>query len=446
MVSAVRCVLATLSALVLSAGSASAATRYVFTTFTGDAADKQRLSVYTSTDGLNFKALGNETYAGPTGVLRDPTIMKHSDGKYYIAYTLQSWTTNSTSFALASSTDLRKWTFVKEVPSGVPNTRMTWAPEWFKDGDSIHLLVNIDTTNPQNAFRTYAFKAKDDTLLTWDAPVPIGIGPNYIDTFVVKQGATYHAFTKDESTKFIEHATASALTGPWEFTGKRDWAGWGEGKEGIALFQLDNGDWRMFLDCYGNCGFLYSTSTDLMQWSRTNTVPGGLSGTVRHGTVLREEIGGGAGGAGGSSSGGAGGTSSGGASSGGSSSSSGGTSLGAGGSGGTSLGAGGAAATSGGYSATLGGASGSANNGSGGAAPSNGGSAAGGVAQTNGGASGGTPATAGGATAVAMKRDEDGGCNFGRSRASNAAYVGLALVLGLSLRRGRRRNSAAGEE
>ena len=444
MLSIARCALAGLGSLLLVAGSANAATRYVFTTFTGDAADKQRLSVYTSSDGLNFKALGNETYAGPTGVLRDPTIMKHSDGRYYIAYTLQSWTTNSTSFALASSTDLRKWTFVKEVPSGIPNTRMTWAPEWFKDGDSIYLLVNIDTTNPQNAFRTYAFKAKDDTLLTWDAPVPIGIGPNYIDTFVVKQGTTYHAFTKDESTKFIEHATASALTGPWQFIGKRDWAGWGEGKEGIGLFQLDNGDWRMFLDCYGNCGFLYSTSKDLMQWSSTNTVPGGLSGVVRHGTVLREEMGGGAGGitgAGGASAGGSGGTSSGGAFSGGASSAGAAT----GGSGSVSVGAGGAIGTSGGYTAASGGASGSANNGLGGSAPSYGGSAAGGVIQTNGGASGGTLATLAGATAVVTKRD-DGGCQLGRSRSTNAPYIGLALVLSLSLRRVRRRGSSTSEK
>src|SRR6478752_3067700 len=227
-------------AALTASGAASAATRYVFATFGGDDASKEKLSLYTSKNGLDFTLLANTGYAGPTGVLRDPSIMKH-----------------------------------------------TWAPEWFKDTDgSIHLIVSIDTSTTQ--FKSYLFTASDDTLGKWEAPKPLGIGPNYIDTFVVKIGAQYHAFTKNETTKFIEHATADALTGPWTFVGKDDWAGFGSGKEGPALFQLDNGQWRLLMDCYGNCGFLQATSTDLSKWSSTSMMPG-LSGVVRHGTVLRED-------------------------------------------------------------------------------------------------------------------------------------------------------------
>jgi MYXO-CTERM domain-containing protein len=276
----------------LSLGSAhsAAATRYVFATFLGDAVSAEKLSVYTSNDGLNFTLLANTGYGGPTGVLRDPTLMKHSDGKYYVAYTLQSWTTNSASFGIASSSDLLEWSFVAEVAAGIANTRYTWAPEWFKDDDGIHLIVSIETLDATNDFRSYDFKASDNTLTRWDAPVAIGIGPNNIDTFVVKDGAAYHAFSKNETTKFIEHATAPALRGPWTWVGIGDWAGWGSGKEGISLFQLDDGQWRMFLDCYTGCGFLYATSGALDTWSGTQLLPGGLSGVVRHGTVLREEV------------------------------------------------------------------------------------------------------------------------------------------------------------
>jgi hypothetical protein len=284
------------------------ATRYVFTTFRGDAAADEKLSVYTSSNGLDFELLSNTGYAGPTGVLRDPSILKHTDGKYYVAYTLQSWTTASMSFGIATSTDLESWTFLVEVPAGVSGEHFTWAPEWFKDTDGVHLIVNIDEGSSQ--FRAYDFKATSADLKSWDAPVTLGIGPNNIDTFVVKSGATYHAFSKNETTKYIEHATASSFHGPWTWVGKNDWAGWGSGKEGIALFQLDDGTWRMFLDCYGGCGFLYADSDDLDVWTATKTVPGGLSGTVRHGTVLRDELGiggmsgGGAAGAAGSPNGG----------------------------------------------------------------------------------------------------------------------------------------------
>src|SRR6478736_6573053 len=274
-------------AALTASGAASAATRYVFATFGGDDASKEKLSLYTSKNGLDFTLLANTGYAGPTGVLRDPSIMKHTDGQYYVAYTLKSWTTTSAAFAIASSPDLKTWTFRTEVPAQVTGVKDTWAPEWFKDTDgSIHLIVSIDTNDTQ--FKSYLYTASDDTLSKWDAPVPLGIGPNYIDTFVVKVDAQYHAFTKNETTKFIEHATADALTGPWTFVGKGDWAGWGSGKEGPALFQTETGQWRLFMDCYGNCGYLQATSTDLNKWSSTSTVPV-LSGTVRHGTVLRED-------------------------------------------------------------------------------------------------------------------------------------------------------------
>jgi MYXO-CTERM domain-containing protein len=299
-----------LAAAALSAsGESSAATRYVFATFLGDEASKQKLSLYTSNNGLDFTLLAHTGYAGKTGVLRDPSIMKHSDGNYYIAHTLKSWTTTSASFAIAKSADLRNWTFHTEVPAQVLGVKDTWAPEWFKDSDgSIHLIVSIDTNDTQ--FKSYLYTASDETLGNWQAPTPLGIGPNYIDTFVVKVGAQYHAFTKNETTKFIEHATASALTGPWTFVGKGDWAGWGSGKEGPALFRLDDGRWRMTMDCYGSCGiFLQATSTDLSTWSSSAMVPG-LSGVARHGTVLREEdasagSGGSSGNSGGSGSGGA---------------------------------------------------------------------------------------------------------------------------------------------
>jgi hypothetical protein len=230
-----------LGAFLFAAGPAWAATRYVFTTFLGDAAAQEKLSVYTSTDGLKFTLLSNTGYGGPTGVLRDPSILKHKDGKYYVAYTLQSWTTSSMSFGIASSTDLTTWKFLVETPARVTGARDTWAPEWFVDTDGVHLIINIDTLGNDSDFRSYDFRAKDDTLTTWDAPVPLGIGPNNIDTFVVKMGTTYHAFSKNETTKYIEHATSSSFHGPWTWVGKGDWAGWGSGKEGIALFQLDDG-------------------------------------------------------------------------------------------------------------------------------------------------------------------------------------------------------------
>lgn len=443
----------------LLARPAPAATRYIFSTFYGDAVADEKLGIYTSTDGLNFTLLSKTGYGGPTGVLRDPSIMKHSDGKYYVAYTVQSWTTNSTSFAIASSSDLRAWTFHTEVPSGIANTRFTWAPEWFVDSDGVHLIVNIEPVGSDSDFRSYDFKAKDATLKSWEAPQSMGIGPNNIDTFVVKEGATYHAFSKNETTKFIEHATASTLHGPWTWVQKGDFAGWGSGKEGIALFKLDNGSWRMFLDCYSGCGFLYADSTDLSKWSKTASVPG-ISG-IRHGTVLRDEDGqggaagsAGSGGAtGGKGAGGADSGSGGGVAEGGRGGASQGGALGRGGDTGTvsngGVGSGGASnagASQGGESTASHGGRDASSGGS--AGPSAGGASAsaslgGSPSNPTGGAA---PATGGGSAlgnggAPSSDGDDDAssGCTFAAST-TNGAWASLAVVaLMLTGHLGRRR-------
>ena len=55
----------------------------------------------------------------------------------------------------------------------------------------------------------------------------------------------YHVFTKSEtSSKFIEHATASSLTGPYTFVQTGDFAKWGRA-EGPCITQLPDGRFRL---------------------------------------------------------------------------------------------------------------------------------------------------------------------------------------------------------
>ncbi|MET0425413.1 MAG: hypothetical protein ABW046_16130, partial [Actinoplanes sp.] len=89
---------------------AAAATTLVYATFKGDAQADEELWLYQSTNGgSSYSVLADTNFHGPTGVLRDPSILKYN-GRYYIAYTVQSWTTNSTYFNVATSTNLTSWT------------------------------------------------------------------------------------------------------------------------------------------------------------------------------------------------------------------------------------------------------------------------------------------------------------------------------------------------
>lgn len=267
--------------------AAATVTRYVLTAFTNSS--ESNLYVYTSTNARDFTLLRGPAYTPPSGLIRDPSVLKHSDGRYYVVYTT-NWT--GTEFGIASSTDLINWSFVRNVPVGISGIVNTWAPEWFVDpaDGSVNVIVSLSTTSYAN-FRPYRFRALNTAFSSWAAPVALsGIAPNYIDTFVVRSGSTYHAFAKNETTKYIEHATASSLNGPWTFTGTGNWAGWGSGVEGPALVRQTDGSWRIYMDGYTSGHYYTATSTDLNNWSARSDVPGGLSGFIRHGTVLSETI------------------------------------------------------------------------------------------------------------------------------------------------------------
>ena len=117
----------------------------------------------------------------------------------------------------------------------------------------------------------------DSTLTSWSGPVALGFGPNYIDTFVLKVGATYHAFAKNETTRYCEHATAAQLTGPWTFVGTGNWAGWGSGMEGPAVVQLDDEPGASSWMARGSVPFVTATSPDLMTWSSWVALPASVA-------------------------------------------------------------------------------------------------------------------------------------------------------------------------
>ncbi|HEU5473417.1 MAG TPA: glycoside hydrolase family 43 protein [Actinophytocola sp.] len=265
------------------------ATRYTMTAFTNSS--ESNMYVYEAPDATGFRLLRGPAYTPPSGLIRDPSILRHTDGRYYVVYTT-NWTGNTIGFA--TSTDRVNWTFLRNhtIPlSGIANT---WAPEWFVDSNgSVNVIVSLSTTGSD--FKPYRLTATNSALTAWSAPAVLsGIAPNYIDTFIVRTGSTYHAFAKNETTKFIEYATASSLTGPYTVRRTGNWAGWGGPREGQAVVPLDNGGWRIFFDGYTVGTYYFSDSYDgFATWTAPGVLPG-LSGFARHFTVLKETVSGGA--------------------------------------------------------------------------------------------------------------------------------------------------------
>ncbi|GAA0553408.1 hypothetical protein GCM10010172_39890 [Paractinoplanes ferrugineus] len=260
---------------------ASAATTLLYATFKGDAAADEELWIYQSTDGgKTYSVLTDTNFRGPTGVLRDPSIMKYN-GRYYIAYTVQSWTTNSTYFNIATSTNLTGWTNIASVPSGIADTKYTWAPEFYVDGGTVRIIASVGASTCSACFRPYVYTAQNTGLTSWSGPAQMwGLGTNHIDAYVVKSGSTWHAFTKDETGKYIEHWTTTAnLTEGWVNRGRL----FSSGYEGPSLVRLDNGSWRIYVDKYTNGGVWTATSSDLNSWTGLTAVS---CAGCRHGTAI----------------------------------------------------------------------------------------------------------------------------------------------------------------
>lgn len=178
------------------------------------------IKVVASLGGLQLTDVSVHVLQTPlNGLLRDPSPIYHKNN-YYIAHTT-GW--EGRNFALAKSTNLVDWALHTTV--AVPDSLITrtWAPEFFKDPRTgkTHIIVSLGET--LSDFEAYLYTATDDTFLSWSGPqLMTGIGPNYIDTFVLYKASAdgtykYHAFSKNESAKYIEHATSQSLTGPWTF-------------------------------------------------------------------------------------------------------------------------------------------------------------------------------------------------------------------------------------
>ncbi len=256
------------------------------------ATSQDRLSLFTSNDGITFTTLASEAWQPPKGLLRDPSITRAADELYYIVYTT-GW--SGQSFGVARSRDLKQWQHVADIPVALPGLTNVWAPEWFRDEDgSLCVIVSLSTGGTEGPFRAYHLKPTAPDHSAFSAPRLLqGLDRNPIDTFVIRHGGRYVAFAKNESSKLVERAWAHSLDGPWTYERTGNWAGWGGPAEGQALVPVRDAQgregWRIFLDDYIGKTYRFSDSFDGLQtWTPVRELQS-VSGAVRHFTVLAED-------------------------------------------------------------------------------------------------------------------------------------------------------------
>nr|WP_188489674.1 arabinofuranosidase [Williamsia phyllosphaerae] len=315
-VTAVSTVVLVVAGLVIAppaiSGAAPSGLRYTVVGF--ETGNPRSMDVYESSDATTFTLARNGAYQPATGVVRDPSIFRSRDGVYHLTYT-----TGGAKIGFATSTDRINWTSTgdypvplccaflpgtgdgkgpslpfpftgsagaKGGPSLSPFVTKAWAPDWFVEGDRVSVILSLSTGG---GFVPYVMTALNSSLTRFSAPaLMFGINADHIDTTVVKVGATYHAFTKNETKKIIDHAVAPTLNGPYRYVPAGNW---GTLREGPAVTQLPNGNYRIYYDAYRENKYFYSDSSDgLRTFSPPKEVPG-ISGRVHHIGVLSEQVG-----------------------------------------------------------------------------------------------------------------------------------------------------------
>ena len=276
-------------------------TGYLISYFGEDNVGQDLILAY-SKDGINFKQI-NRFVPPTTNTIRDPSIILHKNGWWYVCHTNTPYGSGfvSEKFNIIKSRDLITWQQVARI--GFDNVQ-NWAPEFFVDDDgSVHIIgsINLDGT-----FQPYIFSALDEDLATWSSGQKIQGAFNsattsssntWIDGCMFKVSAEYYFIIKDETDnhKWLSIFKSTSLKSGFNTIvkdGSQSWGAISQKVEAPCVVKIDNG-YRIYADglptYQGGLGqFLMYQDFDANFNPITSDITKITSDTpMRHGTVIK---------------------------------------------------------------------------------------------------------------------------------------------------------------
>ncbi|PRX49397.1 glycosyl hydrolase family 43 [Prauserella shujinwangii] len=300
---------------------------YAFSYFTGEGYPDGEQIYFAASEGndpLRWTELnGGEPVLTSTkgeGGVRDPFLIRSPEGdKFYLIATDLKIHGNgdwdgaqrhgSKYIEVWESTDLVHWSEQRHVRVAPDTAGNTWAPEAFYD-ESIGAYVVFwasklyspdDPGHTGNTYNRMLYATTRDFHTFSEPKVWVDPGYSVIDSTVLKEGGTYHRFTKDERAatpgapcgKYIVQEKSDDLRGldyelVAECIGKGDTTNPGISRgEGPTVFKSNTEDkWYLFIDEFGGRGYVPFETTDLESGRWTMSEDYDLPDRPRHGTVL----------------------------------------------------------------------------------------------------------------------------------------------------------------
>ncbi|WZH49475.1 putative xylanase 18 [Fusarium acuminatum] len=308
----------------LSNNSTDAAAGYVFAYFVGDGNDGESIFLAASNgnNALSWKELNDgkpilKSTKGTKG-LRDPFLMRSHEGdKFFLIATdlkindigwEKALRVGSLYLEIWESTDLVNWSEQRHTLVSLPTAGMTWAPEAYYD-ESIGKYVVYwasriySEDDPDHMIETYAkiLYSTTSDFKTFSEPVVWQGSNDRIDTTVIKDGDTYHRFTKDfggvsgkECIDIIQESSPRLRDGQDGWTHVTSCIGTKAGLdvvEGPSIFKSNAGDvhgqkFYLFVDEFAGRGYIPLETTDIANpdWKVSENYS--LPTSPRHGSVV----------------------------------------------------------------------------------------------------------------------------------------------------------------
>jgi alpha-galactosidase len=277
---------------------------FLFVTFKNETTPlKEQMYFGLSQDGQNWTALNDSkpvlvSHLGTKGT-RDPFILRSHDGSrfYVIATDLSiyyngNWTTavqaGSHSIVVWESCDLVNWSPPRLVAVSASDAGCTWAPEAVYDDSTGDYLVFWASTSGSDSYakqRIWASRTQD--FKTFGTPfIYVEKAVSVIDADIIKDGAKYYRFTKDETYSAIAMETSDQLTGTWTNVSGFSLATV-QGYEGPECYQLASGMWCLIADHYtAGTGYTPFVTSSLASGAFTAAAGFNFPFPFRHGSVL----------------------------------------------------------------------------------------------------------------------------------------------------------------
>jgi hypothetical protein len=232
---------------------------YMFSTFREPATDGLYLAW--SEDGYHWNDLGGpyiKPEVGTQPVMRDPSIIRASDGTYHMVWT-SSWKDDQ-GFGYAFSKDLINWSEQKWIPvmQYEPTTANVWAPELFYDDENDIFIIIWASTIPfrfekgeeeeLSNHRMYYTTTLDFVTFS---PARLFLDPGFsiIDAVIIKRGTQDYVLVLKDNTRpnrNLRVAFSQSPLGPYteiSETFTRQFT------EGPTILKKEN-DWLIFYEAY----------------------------------------------------------------------------------------------------------------------------------------------------------------------------------------------------